>query len=99
MSFGLYVTGTDTGIGKTIFSAALAGATGAPYWKPIQAGLEDETDSETVAKFLPVRSMGRGTAREASGGGATAVAPKPLRQSCGLPPPHGFGHREDWLVA
>lgn len=45
------VTGTDTGIGKTIFSAALAGATGAPYWKPIQSGLEDETDSAVVARL------------------------------------------------
>ena len=45
------VTGTDTGIGKTIFSAALAGATGAPYWKPIQSGLEDETDCEVVARL------------------------------------------------
>ncbi|MBJ7441702.1 MAG: ATP-dependent dethiobiotin synthetase BioD [Sphingopyxis sp.] len=45
------VTGTDTGIGKTIFAAALAGATGAPYWKPIQSGLEDETDSEVVARL------------------------------------------------
>jgi dethiobiotin synthetase len=45
------VTGTDTGIGKSIFSAALAGATGAPYWKPIQSGLEDETDSEVVARL------------------------------------------------
>ncbi|HWW56628.1 MAG TPA: dethiobiotin synthase [Sphingopyxis sp.] len=51
------VTGTDTGIGKTIFSAALAQATGAPYWKPIQSGLEEETDSETVARLagVPVR--------------------------------------------
>jgi dethiobiotin synthetase len=45
------VTGTDTGIGKTIFSAALAGALGVPYWKPIQAGLEEETDSEVVARL------------------------------------------------
>ncbi len=45
------VTGTDTGIGKTIFSAALAQATGAPYWKPIQSGLEEETDSEVVARL------------------------------------------------
>ena len=44
------VTGTDTGIGKTIFSAGLAQATGASYWKPIQSGLEDETDSEVVAR-------------------------------------------------
>jgi len=45
------VTGTDTGIGKTIFSAALAQATGASYWKPIQAGLEEETDTQTVARL------------------------------------------------
>lgn len=48
------VTGTDTGIGKTIFSAALAQATGAPYWKPIQSGLEDETDSEVIARLARV---------------------------------------------
>ena len=45
------VTGTDTGIGKTVFSAALAGALGLPYWKPIQSGLEEETDSEAVARL------------------------------------------------
>lgn len=43
------VTGTDTGIGKTVFSAAIAGALDASYWKPIQSGLDDATDSETVA--------------------------------------------------
>jgi dethiobiotin synthetase len=48
------VTGTDTGIGKTIFSAALAQATGASYWKPIQSGLEEETDSATVARLADV---------------------------------------------
>lgn len=47
----LIVTGTDTGIGKTIFSAALTHALGAFYWKPVQSGLEDATDSETVARF------------------------------------------------
>lgn len=51
------VTGTDTGIGKTIFSAGLARATATPYWKPIQSGLEDETDSEVVARLagVPIR--------------------------------------------
>lgn len=48
------VTGTDTGIGKTVFSAALAGATRTPYWKPIQSGLEGETDSEAVARLAGV---------------------------------------------
>lgn len=48
------VTGTDTGIGKTIFSVGLAQATGASYWKPVQAGLEEETDSEIVARLAGV---------------------------------------------
>lgn len=45
MSARIIVTGTDTGIGKTVFAAALAGALDASYWKPVQSGLEDETDA------------------------------------------------------
>ncbi|GAA3069342.1 dethiobiotin synthase [Rhizobium viscosum] len=45
------VSGTDTGIGKTVFAAALAGALEGYYWKPVQSGLEDETDSETVVRL------------------------------------------------
>ncbi len=48
---GVIVTGTDTGIGKTIFSAALAGALLGYYWKPVQSGLEEETDSEIVQRL------------------------------------------------
>ena len=43
------VTGTDTGVGKTVFAAGLTAALGASYWKPVQSGLEDATDSEIVA--------------------------------------------------
>lgn len=43
------VTGTDTDVGKTVFAAALAGALGAHYWKPVQAGLDDGTDAGRVA--------------------------------------------------
>ena len=45
----LVITGTDTGIGKTVFSAGLAGALGAHYWKPVQAGVDPEGDKESVA--------------------------------------------------
>ena len=45
----IIVTGTDTGIGKTVFSAGLTRALGATYWKPVQSGLDEATDSETVA--------------------------------------------------
>lgn len=51
MSQQIVVTGTDTGIGKTVFSAGLADLLGASYWKPIQAGLEGETDTELVARL------------------------------------------------
>lgn len=51
MSARFVVTGTDTGIGKTVFAAALVQALGASYWKPVQAGLEDGTDSATVARL------------------------------------------------
>ena len=43
------VTGTDTGIGKTVFAAALTGALRAHYWKPVQSGLDDGADADTVA--------------------------------------------------
>ncbi|MBB4631326.1 dethiobiotin synthase [Sphingosinicella soli] len=45
----IVVTGTDTGVGKTVFAAALAGALRAHYWKPVQAGLEDGSDAQSVA--------------------------------------------------
>lgn len=51
MNTRIVVAGTDTGIGKTVFAAALVGALDGYYWKPIQAGLEEETDSETVLRL------------------------------------------------
>jgi dethiobiotin synthetase len=50
MSSGtIIVTGTDTGIGKTVFAAALTGALDGHYWKPVQAGVDPEgTDAERV---------------------------------------------------
>ena len=51
MSQRIVVTGTDTGIGKTVFAAGLANFLGAKYWKPIQAGLDGETDSRHVARL------------------------------------------------
>lgn len=51
MNSSFIVAGTDTGVGKTVFAAALAGALGADYWKPVQAGLDGPTDSETAAEL------------------------------------------------
>ncbi|MBS7537586.1 dethiobiotin synthase [Ancylobacter lacus] len=51
MTRALVVTGTDTGIGKTVVAAGLAACLGASYWKPVQAGLDGETDSEAVRRL------------------------------------------------
>ncbi|MGK6320411.1 dethiobiotin synthase [Sphingomonas sp. DT-204] len=49
MNRAIVVTGTDTDVGKTVLAAALAGALGAAYWKPVQAGLDGGSDAERVA--------------------------------------------------
>lgn len=54
------VAGTDTGIGKTVFSAGLVQALGAQYWKPVQSGLEEETDSQIVARLSGVTPLPEG---------------------------------------
>jgi len=59
MTHAIVVTATDTDVGKTVFSAGLVRAIDGCYWKPVQAGLEGETDSETVARLsgLPARRI------------------------------------------
>lgn len=45
------ITGIHTGIGKTIVSAVLTLALDADYWKPVQAGELDNSDSILVSKL------------------------------------------------
>lgn len=55
----IIVTGTDTGVGKTVFAAALAGALGAHYWKPVQAG-PDECDGSDAARVAQLAGLPAG---------------------------------------
>ncbi|QEH42623.1 dethiobiotin synthase [Chitinophaga sp. XS-30] len=48
----IFITGIGTGVGKTIASACVTEALGANYWKPVQAGLQDATDTQTVRSLL-----------------------------------------------
>ncbi|RVD67651.1 ATP-dependent dethiobiotin synthetase BioD [Mesorhizobium sp. M4A.F.Ca.ET.029.04.2.1] len=59
MTQRIVITGTDTGIGKTVFAAGLAGLLDGFYWKPVQSGLDGETDSEVVARLagLPLERV------------------------------------------
>ncbi len=51
MSLKLVVTGTDTDVGKTVFCAGLTRFLDGAYWKPVQAGLEGETDAQVVRRL------------------------------------------------
>ncbi|MBW2609975.1 MAG: dethiobiotin synthase [Deltaproteobacteria bacterium] len=46
----IFITGTDTGIGKTVISAILVAGLRGSYWKPVQSGLEEMTDTEWVSE-------------------------------------------------
>lgn len=54
MTQDLFVTGTDTNVGKTLLSALLVAALGRNYWKPIQTGACEGTDREAVMKWAQV---------------------------------------------
>jgi dethiobiotin synthetase len=44
----IFITGIGTGIGKTLIAAIVTEALGAAYWKPVQAGFDDGTDTGWV---------------------------------------------------
>jgi dethiobiotin synthetase len=48
----IFITGIGTDIGKTIVSAIIAEALEADYWKPVQAGYAEGTDSEWMKTIL-----------------------------------------------
>jgi dethiobiotin synthetase len=48
----LFVTGIDTEIGKTIISSILVQALKADYWKPVQAGDLDNSDTMKVQRLV-----------------------------------------------
>ena len=50
----IFVTGIDTGVGKTVVSAVLVRALSASYWKPVQCGDAGATDAITVGKLAGI---------------------------------------------
>ena len=48
----IFITGIGTGIGKTLVSAIVTEALDAMYWKPVQAGFEEGTDTEWVGERI-----------------------------------------------
>lgn len=48
----LFITGIGTDVGKTIASAIITEALEADYWKPIQAGDLDNSDSHKIQRYI-----------------------------------------------
>ena len=48
----LFITGISTDVGKTIASAIIVEALEADYWKPIQAGDLDNSDTHKVKEYV-----------------------------------------------
>lgn len=48
----LFVTGIGTDVGKTVTSAIITEALEADYWKPVQAGDLDNSDSHKIKRYL-----------------------------------------------
>ena len=48
----LFITGIGTDVGKTIAAAIVTEALKADYWKPIQAGDLEDSDSHKIKKYL-----------------------------------------------
>ncbi|MCG8733976.1 dethiobiotin synthase [Tenacibaculum finnmarkense] len=47
-----FITGISTEVGKTVASAIFTEALKADYWKPIQAGELEDSDSHKIKKFI-----------------------------------------------
>lgn len=56
---GIFVTGTDTGVGKTYVSALLMSLlkqqASTVYFKPVQTGFEEDDDTETVVRLANLK--------------------------------------------
>src|SRR4051812_14262097 len=50
----LFITGTDTNVGKTVLSALLCAALGRTYWKPVQTGTVEGMDRASVMQYAEI---------------------------------------------
>lgn len=54
---GLFITGIGTDVGKTIVAAVFTKALGACYWKPVQCGDLENSDSVKVERLTGLRAL------------------------------------------
>ncbi len=54
----IFITGTSTDVGKTVASAILVKALGADYWKPVQCGDLENSDTNTLRNLVGADHLG-----------------------------------------
>ena len=54
-NFKFIICGTDTDVGKTLISSFFVRGLQSLYWKPIQSGIETETDSQSIFRLSGVK--------------------------------------------
>ncbi|GAB3646828.1 dethiobiotin synthase [Echinicola sediminis] len=57
MNNSVFVTGIGTGIGKTVCAASLCKTFGHSYWKPVQCGDLDRSDSMFISEHSPTTKV------------------------------------------
>ena len=53
----IFITGTDTSVGKTLVSAGLSYHLKSYYWKPIQTGSNEKKDSQFLSRFIEKKKI------------------------------------------
>lgn len=54
---GLFITGIGTDVGKTVAAAVITKALEADYWKPVQCGDLDNSDSIKIARLTGMKTL------------------------------------------
>ena len=57
MTKGLFITDIGTDVGKTVAAAVMAKALEADYWKPVQCGDLDNSDSIKIARLSGLKTL------------------------------------------
>jgi dethiobiotin synthase len=103
---GLFVTGTDTGVGKTVAAAALVHRYrrfSLKYWKPIQTGIEQDDDTAEVARLAAcdareILEAGVRLERPLSPHLSARLAGRPIDVDALVGVPRGVDGASRWIV-
>src|SRR5260370_29918622 len=95
MRHHFFITGTDSGVGKTVLSALLCAALDAVYWKPIQTGTLEGSDR---VKVMRLAGIGTDRTLDEVYKFVTPVSPDWPARWAGVEIDHGRGNMVEQLI-